>query len=337
MVYRSFGITGVQVSPLCLGTMNFGDPTPEDESLRIIDVALDHGINFLDTANVYNAGESERIVGRALQRNGRRDEVVLATKVHGVMGSGPNDQGNSRYHIIRAWEDSLRRLQVDHIDLYQMHRPSLEIPQDETLRALDDLVRSGKVRYIGCSTHPAWMVMEALMTSERLGITRYISEQPPYNLLDRRIENELVPLAQRYRLALLPWSPLAGGILAGRYGDPNSTPEGSRLSRTGKDSPFGQRVTRRGITVAQGLAVVAKERGLTDSQLALLWCKDQPAVTAPIIGPRTMQQLEDALAILEMQLDDDDHARLDALNPPGNAVSDFHNSNNWMKARVTDA
>src|SRR5256885_6835332 len=157
MEYRSLGRTGVQVSPLCLGAMNFGDPTPEDESLRIVDAALDGGINFVDTANVYNDGESERIVGRALRENGRRDEVVLATKVHGEMGPGPNDRGNSRYHIIKACEDSLRRLQTDHIDLYQLHRPALDIPQDETLRALDDLVRAGKVRYIGSSTLPPFM------------------------------------------------------------------------------------------------------------------------------------------------------------------------------------
>ena len=336
MPYRSLGRTGVQVSPLCLGAMNFGNPTPEEESLRIIDAALDGGINFIDTANVYNAGESERIVGRALQRNGRRNDVVLATKVHGVMGPGPNDQGNSRYHIMQACDDSLRRLQTDHIDLYQIHRPSLEIPQDETLRALDDLVRAGKVRYIGCSTHPAWMVMEAIMISERLGITRYISEQPPYNLLDRRIENELVPLAQRYGLALLPWSPLAGGILAGRYSHPDAVPQGSRLERSGRESPFGERVTRRGIEVARALVPIAQERGLSVSQLALLWCKDQPGITSPIIGPRTMEQLQDALGVIEQQLDDDLRARLDALNGPGNAVSDFHNSNNWMKTRVTD-
>lgn len=334
--YRSLGRTGVQVSPLCLGAMNFGDPTPEDESLQIIDTALERGINFIDTANVYNNGESERIVGRALQRNGRRNDIVLATKVHGVMGPGPNDQGNSRYHIIRACEDSLRRLQVDHIDLYQLHRPSLTIPQDETLRALDDLVRAGKIRYAGCSTHPAWMVMEAIATSERLGITRYISEQPPYNLLDRRIENELVPLAQRHGLALLPWSPLAGGILAGRYNSVEDTPEGSRLARSGRDSPFGQRVTRRGVDVARALDPIAGEQGLTITQLALLWAKDQPAITSPIIGPRTMAQLEDALGILDQSLDDETRARLDELNPPGNAVSDFHNSNNWMKARIVD-
>ncbi len=336
MSYRSLGRTGVQVSPLCLGAMNFGDPTPEEESIRIIDAALDGGINFIDTANVYNRGESERIVGRALQQNGRRDDVVLATKAHGEMGPGPNERGNSRYHLMRACEDSLHRLQTDHIDLYQIHRPALEIPQDETLRALDDLVRSGKVRYIGCSTHPAWMVMEAIMVSERLGIARYVSEQPPYNLLDRRIENELVPLAQKYGLALLPWSPLAGGILAGRYNDPDAAPQGSRLDRSGRESPFGQRVTRRGVEVARGLAPIAQEQGLTSSQLALLWCKDQPGITAPIIGPRTIAQLEDALGVLERSLDDETRARLDKLNGPGNAVSDFHNSNNWMKQRITD-
>jgi 1-deoxyxylulose-5-phosphate synthase len=335
MMYRSLGRTGVQVSPLCLGAMNFGNPTPEEESMRIIDAAISAGINFIDTANVYNRGESERIVGLAL-KGGKRDEVVLATKAHGEMGSGPNERGNSRYHLIKACEDSLRRLQTDHIDLYQIHRPALDVPQDETLRALDDLVRAGKVRYIGCSTHPAWVVMEALMISEQLGIARYISEQPPYNLLDRRIENELVPLAQKYGMALLPWSPLAGGVLSGKYSDPDSIPAGSRLDHSGRDSPFGQRVTRRGVEVAQALAPIARERDLTVSQLALLWCKDQPGVTSPIIGPRTEEQLRDALGVLERQLDDADRERLDALNGPGNAVSDFHNSNNWMKTRITD-
>ena len=333
--YRSLGRTGVQVSPLCLGAMNFGSPTPEDESLRIIDAALDGGINFIDTADVYNTGESERIVGKALKQNGRRDEVVLATKVNGEMGPGPNDRGISRYHIMKACDDSLRRLQTDHIDLYQLHRPALNIPQDETLRALDDLVRAGKVRYIGCSTFPAWMVMEALGVSERFGLARFISEQPPYNLLDRRIENELVPLAQRYGLALLPWSPLGGGILAGRYNDPASVPSGSRLDRNGRESPFGERITRRGVAVARDVAGIARERGLTASQLALLWCKDQPGVTAPIVGPRTMDQLRDALGVLDLAVGDDG-ARLDALNPPGNAVSDFHNSNEWMKTRFRD-
>src|SRR5690349_11939357 len=296
MAYRSLGRTGVQVSPLCLGAMNFGNPTSEADSIRIIDTALDAGINFIDTANVYNAGESERIVGVALARNGKRDQIVLATKVNGQMGEGPNDRGISRYHIMKACEDSLRRLQTDHIDLYQIHRPSLTIPQDETLRALDDLVRAGKVRYIGCSTFPAWMVMESLMISDEQRLARYISEQPPYNLLDRRIENELVPLCQKYGLGIIPWSPLAGGILAGRYAGERA-PEGSRAARSGAGSLFDQRVTPRALEAARTVADLAAARGLTSSQLALLWVKDQPGVTAPIIGPRTLDHLKDNLAV----------------------------------------
>lgn len=338
MEYRSLGRTGVQVSPLCLGAMNFGDPTDEAESIEIINRALDGGINFIDTANVYNRGESERIVGKALKENGKRDQVVLATKVHGKMGEGPNEQGNTRYHIIKACEDSLRRLQTDHIDLYQLHRPSLTVPQDETLRAFDDLIRDGKVRYIGCSTHPSWMVMESLAISERLNIARYISEQPPYNLLDRRVENELIPLAQKYGLAILPWSPLAGGILAGKYTvdmlDEESYPEGSRADRAGEW--FTRRVTRKGVEVAAEVKKMAQERGLTTAQLSTLWIKDQPGVTSPIVGPRTMEHLEQALAVMDMTLAEEDRPLFDALVHPGNVVADFHNSNPWMKARITD-
>jgi 1-deoxyxylulose-5-phosphate synthase len=337
MEYRSLGRTGVLVSPLCLGAMNFGGPTDEATSITIIDRALDAGINFIDTANVYNGGESERIVGKALQQNGRRDHVVLATKVHGQMGEGPNEQGNSRYHIMKACEDSLRRLQTDRIDLYQLHRPSLTIPQDETLRALDDLVRAGKVRYIGCSTHPAWMVMEGLATSEKYHLARFVSEQPPYNLLDRRIENELLPLAEKYGLAILPWSPLAGGILAGKYTldmiESESYPEGTRAERSG--DWFRSRVTREGVKVAARVQAMAEGQGMNAAQLATLWCKDQPGVTAPIVGPRTMTHLDDALAILEKSLTDEDRALFDDLVHPGNAVADFHNSNPWMKARLT--
>lgn len=335
MEYRPLGRTGVMVSSLCLGVMNFGGVTNEEDSIAMIDRALDAGINFIDTANVYNAGQSEVVLGRALKNNGKRDSIVLATKVNGAMGDGLNDRGISRYHIIKACEDSLRRLQTDHIDLYQLHRPSLTIPQDETLRALDDLVRAGKVRYIGSSTFPAWMIMEGLATSEHYSLVRYISEQPPYNLLDRRIENELVPLCQKYGIALLPWSPLAGGILAGRYsanGSSGQFPEGSRAQRSG--AMFQDRVTERGLEVAQQVSAIAQERGLTASQFALLWCKDQPGITSPILGPRTMAHLEDALAIADKKLDDADRARLDNLVHPGTAVSDFHNSNDWMKARI---
>ena len=228
MEYRKLGRSGVMVSPLCLGTMNFGGSTNEADSFAIMQKAVDGGINFFDTANVYNKGESERITGKFLKENKLRERVVLATKVFSRLGDLPNEGGGTRYHIIKACEDSLQRLQTDHIDLYQLHRPPLTHPQEETLRAFDDLIHAGKVRYIGCSTHPAWMVMEALSISDRYGLNRYISEQPPYNLLDRRIENELVPLCQRYDLAILPWSPLAMGILAGRYAQAGNYPEDSR-------------------------------------------------------------------------------------------------------------
>ena len=334
MEYRSLGRTGVMVSPLCLGAMNFGGPTTEADSFIILNRALEAGVNFIDTANVYTGSASERIVGKFLKEGGKRYRVVLATKVYSRVGDLPNDAGASRYHVIQACEDSLRRLQTDRIDLYQQHRPSLTIPQDETLRAYDDLVRSGKVRYIGSSTFPAWMVMEALAVSDRHGLARFISEQSPYNLLDRRVENELIPLCLKHGLAMLPWSPLAGGILAGRYSASGTFPEGSRATRMG--AMFTERITGRGKAIAIEVAKLGRERGLTASQLSLLWLKDQPGVTSPIIGPRTLAHLEEALIILNKQLDDADRPLFDALVHPGNAVADFFNSNEWMKARITD-
>ena len=333
MEYRKLGRTGVSVSPLTLGAMNFGGPTDKAESIAMIHRALDAGINFIDTSNSYNNGESERIVGEALQQYGKRDQVVLATKVYNKTGEGVNDKGPTRFHMIKACEDSLRKLQTDHIDLYQLHRPPVDMPQDETLRAFEHLVTSGKVVYIGSSTHPAWLVMEALSISDRYGWARYISEQPPYNLVDRRIENELVPLCQRYGLAILPWSPLAGGILAGRYAE-DLLPDGSRAARSG--DMFRDRITTHALEVARQVAAMAKERNLTSAQLALLWVKDQPGVTSPIIGPRTMAHLESFLPIMDMSLADADRPVFDALVHPGNAVADFHNSNEWMKARIVD-
>jgi aryl-alcohol dehydrogenase-like predicted oxidoreductase len=332
MEYRALGRTGVKVSPICLGTMNFGGPTAEKESLDIVARALDAGINFIDSANVYTGGESERITGKAIRDSGRRDQIILATKVYSRVGQGINDAGGSRHHIIKACEDSLTRLGLDHIDLYQLHRPALDVAHDETLRAFDDLIRSGKVRYVGASTHPAWKVMEALALSEKFGLHRYVSEQPPYNLLDRRIENELIPLCQAHDLAVLPWSPVAGGVLTGRYRPEDRAPEGSRAANWG--ARFATRVTDEGLAVAAEVAGLAEARGMTASQLALLWVKDQPGVTSPIYGPRTMAHMEDAIPVLDMQLAEEDRAVFDALVPPGNAVADFHDSNNWYRGRV---
>jgi aryl-alcohol dehydrogenase-like predicted oxidoreductase len=331
MDYRLLGRTGVRVSPLCLGTMNFGGATHEADSIRIIQAALEAGINFVDTADTYNSGQSEVIVGKALRD--RRDRVVLATKVHFKVGDGPNDEGNSRLHLLKACDDSLRRLQTDHIDLYQIHRPNVEIPVDETLGALTDLIRAGKVRYIGCSTHPAWMVMEALAVSERFRLARYVSEQPPYNLLDRRIENELIPLALRYQLAIIPWAPLAQGLLAGRYAANQPYPADSRAERL-KGSIYAERITPRGVAAGAAFAGIAERSGRTPGQLALLWCKDQPGVTAPIVGPRTIEQLQELLPVLEMSLSAEERSACDELNPPGGALVNFHNTAGWMKTPI---
>jgi aryl-alcohol dehydrogenase-like predicted oxidoreductase len=332
MEYRILGRTGVKVAPLCLGSDTFANPTPEAESIAIIDRALDAGINLIDTSNSYAKGESERIIGRALAANGRRDQVMIATKVHYPTGPGPNDCGNSRLHLIKACEDSLRRLQTDHIDLYQLHRPSFELPIDETLSALTDLVRQGKVRYVGCSTTPAWKVMEAIMVSELKGYVRFVSEQPPYNLLDRRIENEMVPMCQEYQMGILPWSPMAMGILAGRYADSENAPTDSRATLRG--GIYAERVTARGIEVGNNFVQLAKDCDISPAQLAVLWVKDQPGITAPLVGPRTLEQLEHFLPVLNMQLTDQLREACDALVPPGSAVADFHNSAPWMKMQV---
>jgi aryl-alcohol dehydrogenase-like predicted oxidoreductase len=334
MDYRLFGRTGVKVAPLALGTANFGRPTPEVEAQQILHQALEAGINLIDTANSYAAGESERIIGRFLAQNRVRNQVFLASKVHypTVPEPGPNDRGNSRKHIMQACEESLRRLQVDYIDLYQLHRPDPNTPIEETLSAMTDLVHQGKVRYIGCSTFPAWGVMEALMVSERRGLARFVSEQPPYNLLDRRIENELLPLGQAHDLAVIPWSPMAMGILAGRYDDAAAYPPGSRAALEG--GIYAERVTASGIELGRAFSQVARAADLSAAQLAVLWVKEQPGITAPLVGPRTLEQLQHLLPLLEMTLADDARAACDALVPPGSAAVDFHNTAPWMRMEV---
>jgi aryl-alcohol dehydrogenase-like predicted oxidoreductase len=332
MEYRSLGRTGVKLSALCLGGDNFGNPTSESESIAIINRSIDAGINFIDTSNSYAKGESERIIGRALEQNGHRQQVLIATKAHYPVGPGPNDRGNSRLHLLSACEQSLRRLKTDYIDLYQLHRPSFDIPVDETLAALTDLVRQGKVRYVGSSTAPAWKVMESLMVSEMKGYVRFVSEQPPYNLLDRRIENELVPLSQAYGLGLLPWSPLAMGLLAGRYSEGSSYPADSRASLRG--GIYADRITTRAILVGNKFVQLAQSVGMSPAQLAVLWVKDQPGITAPLIGPRTLGQLEHLMPVLEMSLDEALRAACDELVPRGSAVANFHNSAGWMQMQI---
>ncbi len=337
MQYRSLGRTGVQVSALCLGCMNFGGRADEGSSAVIIDRALDMGVNFIDTADVYGhdpgnlqvgRGRSEEIVGRALRERGRRQQTILATKAHFPMGDDPNARGNTRRHLIAACEASLRRLQTDHIDLYQLHHPSNDVPIDETLRALDDLVRAGKVRYLGTSAFAAWQLVEALWVSKELGLNRIVCEQPPYHLLDRRAERELLPMAQTYGLAVLPWSPTAGGFLAGRYRRGQPLPLDSRFDgfwRSAAEAQFSDAA----FDVLDVVLALSAEKGCTPAQLALAWCAGQPGVTSPIIGPRTPEQLDDALGALKITLTDADRARLDAAAPPGRATVPYYGADGF--------
>jgi aryl-alcohol dehydrogenase-like predicted oxidoreductase len=319
MEYKLLGRTGVKVSPLCLGCMNFGWGAEEPASIKIIHRALDAGINFVDTADVYGKGASETIVGKALK--GKRDKVFLASKVHGKMGDGPNDLGNSRLHIINGCEASLKRLKVDHIDLYQIHRPQSDMALDETLRALDDLVRQGKVRYIGTSTFAAWELVESLWESEKLGMNRFVCEQPPYHILDRRAERELFPFTQTHGFGVIPWSPLAGGLLTGKYQKGKKAPKGSRYE-SGKFR--GGEITDAIWDVIEGVEKIAKAKKCAMDALALAWTLCNPAVTAPIIGPRTMAQLEGNLKALDVKLTEKDLARIDKLVAPGTHLSSYY-------------
>jgi aryl-alcohol dehydrogenase-like predicted oxidoreductase len=305
--------------------MTFGRATPSEEAYAIIDHALEMGLNFFDTANVYGRGLSEEVTGQGLKRNGKRQRIVLATKVHGRMADDdPNAYGSSRRHIIEQCEASLRRLQTDYIDLYQIHRPRPNIPIDETLRALDDLIRAGKVRYIGSSTFAAWQLVESLWVSKELGLNRFICEQPPYNILDRRIERELLPMARTYGIATIPWSPLAGGLLTGKYQRNSPPPPDSRFADIAENPQRRARMNEQVFDVVDELKPLAQEKGCTLSQLTLAWCVQQPGVTSPIIGPRTMAQLQDNLKALEVVITDADRAKIDDLVPPGRMISPFY-------------
>jgi aryl-alcohol dehydrogenase-like predicted oxidoreductase len=321
MKVRAFGSTGVRVSPLCLGAMMFGKwGNPDhDDSVRIIHRALDAGINFIDTADVYSYGESEEIVAKALG-DGRRERVVLATKVHAPMGEDPNQVGNSRRWIMQEVEASLRRLKTDWIDLYQIHRPTLHTDIEETLGALDDLVRQGKVRYIGSSTFPPSQIVEAQWAARDRRTARFVSEQPPYSLLVRGIEADVLPTCQRHKMAVIPWSPLAGGWLSGKWRK-GSTPQSTRATRLPARYDLSLPSNQKKLEITDALARLADEAGLSLIHLAIAFVIRHPGVTSAIIGPRTMEQLESQLGAAELQLSDDVLDRIDALVPPGSNVN----------------
>lgn len=314
MIYKKLGRTGVDVSRVCLGTMMFGGQTDEADSIHIMHTALERGINFFDTANIYNAGESEVVVGKAIA--GRRHEVVLATKGRQPMGHGPNSHGASRLHLMRELDASLKRLGTDFVDFYYVHTPDDETPIDETLRALDDMVRSGRVHYVACSNFRAWRVCEALWQSDKLGLDRITCVQPLYNIVNRDIEVELLPLCQEHELGVVSYSPLARGILSGKYKPGQAYPEGSRAAR---NDPRMQQAELRdaSIEIAQQIAGHCQQKGVPTTQFALAWVLANPIITSVIVGPRTMDQFTDNLGCLDVEITSDDEAFIDNLVPPG--------------------
>lgn len=311
MKIKHLGRTGLQVSEICLGTMTFGNQCDEPTSHAIMEKAFERGVTFFDTADVYPLGSTPETVGRTEKyvgnwlRPGKREQIVLATKFNGKMGKGPNEKGGSRKHIVQAVEASLRRLQTDYIDLYQMHAPDPETPLDETLRALDDLVHSGKVLYIGCSNYPAWLLTKALWTSDSLGLARFDCVQPRYNLLFRHIEAELLPLAADQGIGVISYNPLAGGVLTGRY-QPGETPsEGTRFTLQHAGTIYQARYWQDPqLQAAAKLKLVCQERGLDLAQVALAWVLAQPAITSAILGASRAGQLDQTLPAVDLMLDE---------------------------------
>jgi aryl-alcohol dehydrogenase-like predicted oxidoreductase len=321
MKYRSIGRTGIQVTPYCLGAMMFGawGNPDHDDSIRIIHAALDGGINFIDTADVYCGGESEEIVGKALQ--GKRDSVVLATKFFMPMGDDPNMSGGSRRWIIQEVENSLRRLQTDYIDLYQIHRPVPGTDIDETLGALSDLIHQGKVRIVGSSTFPAEEIVEAQWTAERRHRERFTCEQPPYSLFARGIETAVLPTCEKYGMGVIAWSPLAGGWLTGKYRKGDPQPTTGRAARIPARFDFSLPENARKLELVDELEKVAADAGVSLTHLSMAFVVSHPAVTSAIIGPRTMEQLTDILAGASVELGDDVLDALDQIVPPGSTIN----------------
>ncbi|MBI4173040.1 MAG: aldo/keto reductase [Actinobacteria bacterium] len=323
------------MSRLCLGSMYFGGVTPRDEAVRIVAAALDAGISFFDTSDMYNAGRSEEVLGDALRELRARDRVVLATKVFYATGDGPNERGAGRAHIVRELELQLRRLGTEWIDLYYLHRPDFDTPLEETVQTLDGLVRSGKIRHWGVSTFPAWRTAEAWWRAERRGWVHPIAEQSPYNLLDRRLENERVPFLRRYGMGLMTWSSLAGGLLSGKYeaAAVDAPPPGTRLFD--QKERYRPRLGTSALAKAQEIGALAREAGIGPIQLAIAWLQHQPVVTATVIGPRTSEQLAPYLEALEVTIGPDLLAAIDRAVPPGSAYADFHDTSGWFVGPLT--
>lgn len=322
MEYVRLGTTGVMVSPLCLGTMMFGGWGNPDhaEGVRVIQAALDAGINFIDTADIYSHGESEEIVGKALKGRAR-DDVVLATKFYNPMGEGPNDRGTSRKYIFRAVEASLRRLGTDYIDLYQAHRPDPLTAVDETLAALTDLVRQGKVRYLGSTTFPAAEIVEAQWAASERGLERFVCEQPPYSILVRRVEGAVLPAAQKYNMGVIVWSPLAGGWLSGKFRKGRTAPRTGRAERTPGRFDEALPENRRKYDLIEQLVPLAEREGISLVELAVAWVLEHPAVTSAIIGPRNLDQLKGLLGAADLSLSNETLDAIDALVPPGVTIN----------------
>jgi len=311
MKYRRLGSSGLEVSVLGLGTNAFGKRADQSTSIQIIHHAIDNGINFIDTANIYAGTESERIIGEALVN--KRHQVVLATKAGLVRGTGPNESGSSRIHIQQELEQSLRRLRTDYIDLYQIHTFDPYTPLDETLRALDDMVRSGKVRYIGASNYAAWELMKALGISDFKGLARYTATQVSYSLADRTPELELVPICLDQGVGIIPYFPLAGGILSGKYGAVDAIPNGSRAHT---DPSFSRFLSEETITLARRVGEIAENLGTSSNRLSLAWLMEQPAVSTVIVGATRVEQLQDNLNSLDLTLTEETFQQLDAISSP---------------------
>jgi len=312
MKYKTLGRTGVKVSELCLGTMIYGQQVDEATSITILKRAVELGINFIDTADVYTEGRSEEIVGKAI--DGMRDEIVLATKVWGTTGPGPNDKGLSRKHILRSVDGSLKRLGTDYIDLYQIHRPDPTTPLKETLTALDDLVRTGKIHYVGCSTAPVWWVEKALRISEVHDLDPFASVQPRYNIIDREIERELLPLCLDEGIGVIPYSPLSGGFLTGKYQPDKPYPEGSRGQL--RPERIKRNLTPHNLAILTEMEKICEETGLSMSQLSLAWLLANPAITSPIIGASKLEQLEDNVEVVNKTVPPDALTRINEVSKP---------------------